>query len=380
MQKNRQFAAVAGAAVAALAVTMASGSAQAKPLPTPHEPSGVTRSDNLPNPLADAQSALQQEAVTKLVQGKASTEIRGGERVIKLAGNKAKDAKGTKAAKDRYVRYPINRKESVFTILTDFGTQTMPAVGGTPGPAHNQIPEPDRNWDGSATDDNNTNWVADFDTQHYKDLLFDGPNSFKTFYQKQSNGRFQASGDVSDWVSVPYNEARVRLQRPRRQRRVLGLHQGHRLVLVRRPEGRRQDRRRDRDLPEAVRQGRPLRLRPRRQLQRAGRVHRPLPGHPRRQGEEAGGGAQGADAIWSHRWYAFSSDQGQTGPSGNLLGGVPLGTPASGSVTTPPSRRTAGSACSPTSSATTWGCPTSTTPPAATTAPASGRSCPAVPG
>ena len=33
------------------------------------------------------------------------------------------------------------------------------------------------------------------------------------------------------------------------------------------------------------------------------------------EGEEAGGGAQGADAIWSHRWYAYSNDAGTTGPA-----------------------------------------------------------------
>jgi immune inhibitor A len=326
VQKNRQLAAVAGAAVAALAVTMASASAQAKPLPTPHEPSGVTRSDNLPNPLADAQSALQQEAVTKLVQGKASTEIRGGERVIKLAGNKAKDAKGTKAARDRYVRYPINRKESVFTILTDFGTQTMPAVGGTPGPAHNQIPEPDRNWDGSATDDNNTNWVADFNTQHYQDLLFDGPNSFKTFYQKQSNGRFQASGDVSDWVSVPYNEARYGSNDPAASdgywayikdtasswydaQKAAGKSDAEIATYLKQfDKVDRYDYDHDGNFNE-----------PDGYIDHFQAIHAGI-------GEEAGGGAQGADAIWSHRSYAFSNDQGQTGPSGNLLGGVPLGT------------------------------------------------------
>ena len=31
------------------------------------------------------------------------------------------------------------------------------------------------------------------------------------------------------------------------------------------------------------------------------------------------------DAIWSHRWYAYSNNAGRTGPAGNLLGGVPLG-------------------------------------------------------
>ncbi len=32
------------------------------------------------------------------------------------------------------------------------------------------------------------------------------------------------------------------------------------------------------------------------------------------EGEETGGGAQGTDAIWSHRWYAFYNNIGFTGP------------------------------------------------------------------
>ena len=55
--------------------------------------------------------------------------------------------------------WPVNREEDIFTVLADFGTQTKPATGGTAGPVHNQIPKPDRNWDGSATDDNSTYWT-----------------------------------------------------------------------------------------------------------------------------------------------------------------------------------------------------------------------------
>ena len=39
------------------------------------------------------------------------------------------------------------------------------------------------------------------------------------------------------------------------------------------------------------------------------------------EGEEAGGGAQGGDAIWSHRWYAGQGGVGTLGPKGCLLGG-----------------------------------------------------------
>ena len=44
------------------------------------------------------------------------------------------------------------------------------------------------------------------------------------------------------------------------------------------------------------------------------------------EGEETGGGAQGANAIWSHRWYAFFPDIGLTGPAFNKLGGTQFGT------------------------------------------------------
>ena len=47
------------------------------------------------------------------------------------------------------------------------------------------------------------------------------------------------------------------------------------------------------------------------------------------EGEDAGGGAQGADAIWSHRWYVNPTDFGLTGPTVGgedvLFGGAQIG-------------------------------------------------------
>ncbi len=43
------------------------------------------------------------------------------------------------------------------------------------------------------------------------------------------------------------------------------------------------------------------------------------------EGEETGGGAQGTNAIWSHRWYAFFNGIGVTGPAFNRLGGTQFG-------------------------------------------------------
>ena len=46
------------------------------------------------------------------------------------------------------------------------------------------------------------------------------------------------------------------------------------------------------------------------------RVHRPFSDRPCRDGEETGGGAQGQDAIWSHRWFAFRTCAASPAPAG----------------------------------------------------------------
>ena len=202
---KRHWSAASGLAVGALVVTGLSVPMQAQAstgggAPASGDPVRSTRSDNLPNTLGDAQQKLTEDAVKQLITGEASTTTIKGNRVIKV------ESKG--GAKPKYVNYPVDREEDIFTVLVDFGTQTKPASGGSVGPVHNQIPAPDRNWDGNSTDDNSTYWVNDFNRAHYQDLMFGSGESFKDFYLKQSNGRFLAKGDVSDWVNVPYNEAR----------------------------------------------------------------------------------------------------------------------------------------------------------------------------
>ena len=92
------------------------------------------------------------------------------------------------------------------------------------------------------------------------------------------------------------------------------------------------------------------------------------------EGEETGGGAQGTDAIWSHRSYANAGPQGAAGPTVDGVV-VPFGgdrgsaAVPTGSVTTPSSPRTAAWVCSPTSSPTTSTSPISTTRAATPAAP-----------
>src|SRR6478609_5120857 len=103
-------------------MSMASVPAQAAPVSGDGEPQAANRAHDLPNPLGDAQRALRKEAIDKLIKGEATTEVRGGQRVIRLKGN-AQAPKGSKAAQDRFVSYPVEREEDIFTILADFGGQ-----------------------------------------------------------------------------------------------------------------------------------------------------------------------------------------------------------------------------------------------------------------
>ena len=64
--------------------------------------------------------------------------------------------------------------------------------------------------------------------------MFGDGESFRDFYLHQSQGQFLAKGGVSDWVKVPYNEARYGSNSIPEQRRLLELHQGLGQRLVRR--------------------------------------------------------------------------------------------------------------------------------------------------
>ena len=78
------------------------------------------------------------------------------------------------------------------------------AHGGTPGPLHNQIPQPDRSVD------NTTIWAPDFSKSYYENLLFSdapGVSSMRNFYIEHSSGQYTVNGDVEDWVKLPFNEA-----------------------------------------------------------------------------------------------------------------------------------------------------------------------------
>ncbi len=332
-----------------LAVSLGAFALPSSALPTPNV-SGPDRvdvsQDDLPNPLATKRQAMRDSAITSVLEGDAKPVTKNGTTVVKVGkghtpadaaalANKKATAKQRKAAsdstqKDQYVELRQERSDKIFVILTEFGNQRHPDFPdedtdpSTPGPTtfegplHNKIPEPDR------TKDNTTVWQPDYNRSHYQDLYFGkggGAESVKTYYEKQSSGRYTVDGTVSDWVKVPYNEARY----GREDATVWNLIQDalESWVADQKAAGKsdaqikaaideydhydRYDFDGDGDFNE------PDGYIDHFQIVHAG-------------GDEADGDPQqGEDAIWSHRWYAFYTDQGLTGPEQNKLGGTQVG-------------------------------------------------------
>jgi immune inhibitor A len=299
--------------------------------------------DELPNPLEDKRRGAREVAINKVLTGQASAEKRGASTVVKVDAPAQEaatsDFTAQKAAKKpkQYVELGREKTDKIFVVLAEFGNQrhpdfpdrdTDPNTAGPKvfdGPQHNKIPAPDR-----ATD-NSTSWQPSYDRQHFQDLYFGrkaGAESVKTYYERQSSGRYSVDGQVTDWVKLPYNEARY----GRSNGSPCGdSNCGNVWFLIKdaldawvnsqKAKGRtdaqiaadlksydqwdRYDYDGDGDFNE------PDGYIDHFQIVHAG-------------GDQADGDPQqGEDAIWSHRWYNFP---GKTaGPANNKLGGSPIG-------------------------------------------------------
>ncbi|WP_434600397.1 immune inhibitor A domain-containing protein [Streptomyces sp. A5-4] len=282
---------------------------------------------NLEGPFSKQQDAARQAALEKVISGDATVQQRGGSKVVKLDDRK-------------YVELGREKTDKIFTILVEFGDKvdntTMhdpdgdgpkPPVkkyGGDPGPAHNAIAEPDRK------EDNSTAWQKDYNQKHFKDLYFGkakGQESLKTYYEKTSSGRYSVDGEVSDWVKVDYNEARygsnycgdtncsnvwdtVRdgVTAWTADQKAKGKTPAQiKAQLAKYDLWDRYDFDADGNFNE-----------PDGYIDHFQMVHAG-------EDESAGGGAQGENALWAHRWYAYGTDQGKTGPAGNQAGGAQIG-------------------------------------------------------
>ncbi len=340
-----------GAAMVTTVGAMAPSMAVAAP---PADPAPVAQTgdnapvDDLPNPLEEKRRALREEAVSQIVSGESTIENRNGSKVVKLGKTYGNGGFGH-PGKNQYVELSREKTDKIFVILTEFGNERHPsypdqdtttAYAGPStfeGPLHNKIPQPDR------AVDNSTVWQSDYSADYYRNLYFGtgkDTESVKTYFETQSSGRYSVDGEVSDWVKVKYNEARY---------------------------GRSNDNPTDANgddpavcsssnctnvwalVKDAVTQwyadqiaaGKtPAEVKAdlatydqydRYDFDGDGNFNEPDGYLDHFQIVHAGGDQadgdpqQGEDAVWSHRWYAYSSDAGTTGPAGNLLGGAQVG-------------------------------------------------------
>ncbi|MFG3697861.1 immune inhibitor A domain-containing protein [Micromonospora sp. NPDC047620] len=313
--RRRVTAGLASATAALLAAGVVSAPASGAPAadPAPGSDKAKHRRDNLPDPKADQQRELRKKAIADLLSGKAKLSTRNGSKVIQV-----KD--------DLFVEYQQAPKtDPIFTMLVEFGDQTDPRTGGAAGPVRNQIAEPDRNWDGSSTDDNSTLWRPDFNRAHYQDMMFGPGESMRDFYLKQSGGRYTVNGDVSDWVKVPYNEARYGSN-------AISEADGYWNFVKDTATAWYESQVAAGKTPEQIKQYlAQFDIWDRYDFDGDGDFNEPdgyidhFQAVHAGEGEEAGGGAQGEDAIWSHRWAAFPNLAGSAGPGENKAGGVQIG-------------------------------------------------------
>ncbi|MFI6599460.1 immune inhibitor A domain-containing protein [Nonomuraea sp. NPDC050536] len=234
----------------------------------------------------------------------------------------------------RYVERSLERKDRDFAILAEFGdridneTQHNGQIryGGTPGPQHNMIPRPDASYD------NHTLWRRDFNQAYYQRSLFDdaaGANSLRNFYRLQSSGRYDLNGAVSDWVRLPYNEARYGTPRcdP-------GLDCDLPLFDFAKDAGNawyQAERAKGRSREQIIAELKSFDVWDRNDYDHDGNFNEPDGYLDRVQiihagvDETWGGGAQGADALWGVNHDAYWNLRGTDGPEFNKQGGTQIG-------------------------------------------------------
>ena len=147
--------------------------------PPPEDPgASAARAHDLPNPLADKQRELREQALEEVLRGDATP--RGDNRVVEVA-------------KGQFAELAQEDSDAIWTVLGEFGD--LP---------HNGIPQPDR------TVDNTTIWTSDFSQPYFDQLLYSseaGVNSVANFYEELSSGRYTVTGEVEDWVTVDQHPA-----------------------------------------------------------------------------------------------------------------------------------------------------------------------------
>jgi immune inhibitor A len=293
--------------------------------------------DNFKSPKAAERFERRQKALSQKLKGKSSA------------------GKVHEVAKGQFVELGLERTDRIFVVLVEFGNNAgfivnppPPAVQNklstVPGPVHNNIAQPNRALD------NNTIWQADYNRAHYQDMYF---SKMVDYYRTQSSGRYTFNGDVTEWVKVPFNASRYGSN-------LMGDAGAWTLIADAINIWTKQQLDSGKTLEEVTAYLKTFDQWDRYDYNANGNfdeadgyidhfqiVHSGA-------GEETGGGAQGADAIWSHRWQAWYNRGGVDGPAFNKDGGVEFGGGwgANPSGSTVGSANASVSAASPTTAAT----------------------------
>ncbi|MFN2182072.1 MAG: immune inhibitor A domain-containing protein [Candidatus Promineifilaceae bacterium] len=261
--------------------------------------------DNPSHPLGDQQKALKQKGFEAKMNGKTNGPV-------------------AEVAKGQFVELERQGEDSIWTVVGEFGPLDSPfgiLQSGIPGPLHNEIPEPDR------TVDNSTIWAPDFSESYYENLLFSeapGAVSMRNFYIAESSNRYTVNGDVTDWVEVPYNAAHY----GRNYCGGIVCAQTWRFVDDSVDAWAANSGMSTAEINDYLSQ---FDVWDRYDIDGDGNFDEPdgyidhFQSVHAGEGEETGGGAQGSDAIWSHRWYAYYSANGPDGIGPNGYGGVRIG-------------------------------------------------------
>ena len=295
---KRWTAGVALLVVAALSVVMVAPLAGAQTAADPLETAGrARRSDKLSHPYGDKRTDLLMQAAEARAKGAPVT-----------AGGAVEVAPGTS------VQFEVEDIGAIWTVCGEF-----------PDYPHNNIPEPDRDYD------NTTLWLEDFSREYFLDMLFStepGAISVRNYFLEQSSGRYNDyRGDVTEWIEVPndhlyyddgpdeegndtsanvwyfledtvagwYDREIASGKTPAEIEEYLaGFDTWDRYDY---------DGDDDHDEPDGY-------------IDHFQSIHSG-------EDEAAGGGELGTEAIWSHSWYAYPSDT--EGPAINPRGGIRIG-------------------------------------------------------
>ncbi|WP_307843226.1 immune inhibitor A domain-containing protein [Arthrobacter sp. MSA 4-2] len=270
---------------------------------SPGADGALPKSDDRSDPVADARRDLNQKAVEKVISGEAKVEDRNGSRAVRVAPG-------------QWAEYGLTDSDQILSFLVDFGDQVDPRYPtAAPGPKRDTIKEPNR------AVDNSTYWSPRFDRAHFLDMFFSGDSeSLKGVYEEMSSGRYTVDGDVSDWVTVPFNSASYgqtesQADMTRFVQDTANAWYDSQLASGKTPaeidaylatfdQWDRYDYDKDGDFNEAD-----------------GYIDHFQAIHAG-EGEEAGAPSS---AIWSHRWSVGQAGRGVSGPAANPYGGIKIG-------------------------------------------------------